>query len=68
MKIITKTNELENIFITSSGADVHRAISVSPMSRSDTLYFFATEEAPLISQSAHLMRKKNPRINNTYVI
>ena len=51
-------------FTTSSGAEVPKATMVSPMAKSETLYFFARTEAPSTNQSAPLTNRSRPRINN----
>ena len=47
-------------FTTSSGADVPNATMVSPMTRSETLCFLASPEAPPTSQSAPLIKNTKP--------
>src|SRR5690606_40305663 len=48
------------MFTTNSGADVPKATMVNPITRSETLYFFASAEAPLTSKSAPLIRTPRP--------
>jgi len=48
------------VFTTSSGADVPNETMVSPITKSETLCFFASAEAPVTSQSAPLMSSTNP--------
>ena len=52
------------IFTTNSGADVPNATMVKPITKSDTWYFLANADAPLISQFAPKIKDTNPPITN----
>lgn len=45
---------------TNSGADVPKATIVNPIAKSDTLYFFANEAAPVTNQLAPIINNTNP--------
>ena len=51
--------------IASSGADVPNAIIVRPIKVFGTLKFDAVDDAPSTNQSAPLINRTNPAINNT---
>ena len=47
---------------TNSGADVPKATIVNPMTKSETLFFFANDDAPSTSQFAPKIKLANPVI------
>ena len=49
---------------TNSGADVPKATIVNPIAKSEILFFFAREEAPLTIQSAPFIKNRKPTIIN----
>ena len=51
---------LATMLTNSSGVEVPKATTVSPMTRSETLNFLEIAEAPSTSRSAPLMSKTNP--------
>ena len=55
-------------FTISSGMLVPMLTIVRPITKSDTLYFLATEAEPATSQSAPFMSNTKPMAKSTYVI
>ncbi len=53
-----------NEFTTNSGADVPKETIVSPIIKSDTLYFLARADAPSTNQFAPNISATNPAIIN----
>lgn len=68
MVIPSAPSRLDVIFTTNSGAEVPKATIVSPITISETLSFFASEDAPSTSKSAPFTRMTNPIIKRTIVI
>lgn len=60
--------KLATRFTKSSGREVPKETTVSPMTRSDKLNFLPIEDAPSTNRSAPLMSKTKPRTNRKYCI
>ena len=58
----------DNIFTTSSGADVPKATIVNQIISGDIPKRFATLDAPSTKKSAHWIRSKKPRVSGKYTI